>query len=129
MRKADCVGNASSYELTAKSLGRYVENIDNQTRKDLGLPLRPKATKKNQEVTPMVLQFYHITPAFLTDYGNWMLHYGKTLQTSNPKKGNAKAAAASLTTVGIYLRHLMAVVNDAIESTGHGSRHSVGFYR
>lgn len=116
MRKADRVGNASTYELTAKSLGRYVESMDNATRKDLGLPLRPKATKKNDEVMPTVLQFRHLTPAFLTDYEHWMLHYGKTPQTSNPKKGNTKATPASLTTVGIYLRHLRAVVNDAIEN-------------
>ena len=121
MRKADRVGNASNYELAAKSLGRYVESMDNPTRKDLGLPLRPrgvpsKATKRNEEVKPTVLQFRHLTPEFLTDYEKWMQHYGKTPQTTNPKKGNTKATAASLTTVGIYLRHLRAVVNDAIES-------------
>jgi integrase len=116
MRKADRIGNASNYDLAAKSLGRYVESMDNPTRKDLGLPLRPKAKKKNEEVKPTVLQFCHITPEFLTDYENWMQQYGKTPQTTNPKKGNTKATAASLTTVGIYLRHLRAVVNDAIES-------------
>ena len=116
MRKADRVGNASNYELAAKSLGRYVESMDNPTRKELGLPLRPKATKRNEEAKPTVLQFCHLTPDFLTDYEKWMLHYGKTPQTTNPKKGNTKATAASLTTVGIYLRHLRAVVNDAIEN-------------
>jgi hypothetical protein len=60
MRKVDRVGNASNYELAAKSLGRYVESMDNPTRKDLGLPLRPrgvpsKATKRNEEVKPAVL--------------------------------------------------------------------------
>lgn len=115
MRKADRVGNASNYALTAKSLGRYVEGMDNETRKELGLPQRPKTTKKNEEPKATVLQFRHITPDFLADYEKWMLHYGKTPQTSNPKKGSAKAAPASLTTVGIYLRHLRAVVNDAIE--------------
>jgi integrase len=116
MRKADRIGNASNYELAAKSLGRYVESMDNPTRKDLGLPLRPKATKKNEEVKPRVLQFRHLTPEFLADYEKWMQHYGKTPQATNPKKGNTKATGASLTTVGIYLRHLRAVVNDAIES-------------
>ena len=46
-----------------------------------------------------------------------MLHHGKTPQTSNPKKGNTKPTCASLTTVGIYLRHLRAVLNDTIESS------------
>lgn len=91
MRKADRVGNASNYELAAKSLGRYVESMDNSTRKELGLPLRPKATKKNEEVKPTVLQFRHITTAFLTDYENWMLHYGKTpKKPATPKKETTK---------------------------------------
>lgn len=116
MRKADRIGNASNYELAAKSLKRYVESMDNETRKELGLPPRPKAIKKNEEQPPTILRFRHITPNFLTDYEHWMLHYGKTPQTNNPKKGNVKATGASLTTVGIYLRHVRAVVNDAIEN-------------
>ncbi|AYQ35804.1 site-specific integrase [Runella sp. SP2] len=116
MRKADRIGNASNYELAAKSLRRYVESMGNETRKEFGLPPRHKATKKNEEQPPTVLRFRHITPNLLTDYEHWMLHYGKTPQTSNPKKGNVKATGASLTTVGIYLRHVRAVVNDAIEN-------------
>ena len=122
MRKADRVSNAVAYELAAKSLSRYVEGMDTDTRKEFGLPPRPRQTAratphpKNQVPTSTVLRFAHLTPDFLTDYENWMLNHGKSPQTNNPKKGNPKATGASLTTVGIYLRHLRAVVNDAIEA-------------
>ncbi|TAH14490.1 MAG: hypothetical protein EAZ14_03885 [Runella slithyformis] len=116
MRKADRIGNALNYEQAAKSLSRYVASLDNATRKDLGLPPLPKITKRNEDLAVPVLQFEHLTSELLTDYENWATKYGKSPQTSNPKKGNAKATGASLTTVGIYLRHLRAVVNDAIEA-------------
>ena len=116
MHKDDRISNAEAYGHAAKSLSRYVANLDDHTRKELNLPPMPKANKRTQSIEPPVFRFEHLTPELLTDYESWMLNHGKSPKTVNSKNGNIKASGTSITTVGIYLRHLRAVVNDAIEA-------------
>jgi integrase len=106
MQKAERVGNAELFGLSAKSLRRFVDSFSDEERKEfLGIPLpRRKAMEPRQ---PDTLRFEHLTPNFLTTYEHWMQHYG------NVRK---PGVGASLTTIGIYLRHLRSVVNDAIEA-------------
>lgn len=121
MSNAGRIGNAINYELAAKSLQRFVDSFSDEERKEfLNIPI-PR--RSNQARSSAVLQFEHLTPDFLTTYEQWMQHYGKAAQSK------LKAATgASLTTVGIYLRHVRAVVNDAIE-TGLISRNMYPFGR
>ena len=109
MSNAGRIGNAINYELAAKSLRRFVDSFSDEERKEfLKVPL-PRKTSQPRPVA--VLRFEHLTPDFLATYEQWMQHYGKTSQSKlKPSTG------ASLTTVGIYLRHVRAVVNDAIEA-------------
>lgn len=111
MKKADRVGNAELFDLAAKSLRRFVDSFSDEERKEfLNIPI-PHGRKQPRPVA--VLRFEHLTPDFLTTYEQWMLHYGKTPRTKiNPGEGSP----ATLTSVGIYLRHVRAVVNDAIEA-------------
>ncbi|WP_420148391.1 tyrosine-type recombinase/integrase [Spirosoma sp.] len=109
MSGAGRIGNAMNYELAAKSLRRFVYSLSDEKRKEfLNIPVPRRSTQLRHEVT---LKFENLTPAFLTTYEQWMQHYGKASQSpTRPSTG------ASLTTVGIYLRHVRAVVNDAIEA-------------
>ena len=118
MKKSDRVGNAELFDLSAKSLRRFVASFSDQERKEfLNIPLsRRKSTEFRQ---PDTLRFEHLTTDFLTTYEQWMLHYG------NVRK---PGVGTSLTTIGIYLRHLRTVVNDAIE-TGVMSRNVYPFRR
>ncbi|GAB3509323.1 site-specific integrase [Spirosoma knui] len=112
MKKADRVGNAELFDLSAKSLRRFVDSFTDQERKEfLNIPLTRRKTTGPHPVD--ALRFEHLTPDFLTTYEHWMLHYGKT---SRNKLKPDDGSPASLTTTGIYLRHLRAVVNDAIEA-------------
>lgn len=106
MQKADRIGNAELFGLSAKSLRRFVDSFSAEERKEfLNIPLtRRKATEPR---LPDTLRFEHLTPNFLTTFEQWMLHYG------NVRK---PGVGTSLTTIGIYLRHLRAAVNDAIEA-------------
>ncbi len=70
------IGNADVFKTAKKSLVEFV-----------------RYKKKN----PDKLKFEDITPAFLTEYENWMVSNGK-----------------ALTTVGIYLRSLRTLFNEAI---------------
>ena len=109
MTNAGRIGNAVNYELAAKSLRRFVASFSDDERKEfLNIPI-PRRSRQPRPVA--VLQFSHLTPDFLTTYEQWMQHYGKASQ-----KALGAATGASLTTVGIYLRHVRAVVNDAIEA-------------
>ncbi len=109
MNGAGRIGNGHNYELAAKSLRRFVDSFTDAERKEfLSIPIPRKATAPRPVVT---LRFDHLTPDFLTTYEQWMLHFGKTAQA----KGKANTGA-TLTTVGIYLRHVRAVINDAIEA-------------
>lgn len=121
MSNAGRIGNAINYELAAKSLRRFVDSFTDEERKEfLNIPA-PR--KSNQPRTVATLLFSHLTADFLTTYEQWMQHYGKTSQ------GKLKpSTGASLTTVGIYLRHVRAVVNDAIEA-GLMSRDAYPFGR
>jgi integrase len=126
MNNAGRIGNALNYELAAKSLRRFVESFTDAERKEflnIPLPGRGTARKANQTRPVVVLRFDHLTPDFLTTYEQWMQHYGKSA-----KKELKAATGASLTTVGIYLRHVRAVINDAIEA-GLMSRDAYPFGR
>jgi integrase len=110
MRKADRIGNAMNYESAAKSLRRFVDSFSDEERKEfLGMAI-PNRKKIGQLNTVETLRFKHLTPDFLAAYEQWMQHYGKSAQS--PHK---TSTGASLTTVGIYLRHVRAVVNEAIQ--------------
>lgn len=83
----------------------------------------PIPRRSSQPRPVAILRFDHLTPAFLTTYEQWMQHYGKASQ-----KALGASTGASLTTVGIYLRHVRAVINDAIEA-GFMSRDAYPFGR
>lgn len=109
MNTAGRVGNGLNYELAAKSLRRFVDSFNDEERKEfLSVPI-PRKTSAPRP-TP-VLQYKHLTPHFLTVYEQWMLSHGKA-----PKSPKKPATGASLTTVGIYLRHVRSVVNDAMNA-------------
>jgi integrase len=112
MKKADRVGNAELFDLAAKSLRRFVDTFTDAERKEfLGIPVPRR--KPIEPAPTATLRFEHITPDFLTTYEQWMSHYGKTSRNKNtPGQGSP----ASLTTTGIYLRHVRAVINDAINT-------------
>ena len=121
MTNAGRIGNAVNYELAAKSLRRFVDSFTDEERKEfLNIPI-PRRTNQPRPVS--VLRFDHLTPNFLTTYEQWMQHYGKASQ-----KALGTSTGASLTTVGIYLRHVRAVINDAIEA-GLMSRDAYPFGR
>jgi site-specific recombinase XerD len=124
MRDEARIGNAVNYELTAKSIRRFVNSLSDDKRKELlNIPIPRKSANPKREVK---LLFEHITPTFLKTYEQWMLKFGKTPQvrkekiTSKPKKQPEEEkipdTQASITTVGIYCRHLRSVFNDAISS-------------
>lgn len=105
------IGNGANYGLAGKSLKRFIVSLTDEERRELNLPVDSTRTKKT--ATPAtVFQFQHLTPALLKLYEQWM--------TSD--QGN------SLTTVGIYLRHVRAVCNDAIND-GFVSRDTYPFGR
>lgn len=109
MSNAGRIGNAINYELAAKSLRRFVESFTDEERSEfLNVPLPRRSSQPRPAAT---LQFNHLTPDFLTTYEQWMQHFGKSSQSKLKT-----STGASLTTVGIYLRHVRAVVNDAIEA-------------
>ncbi|GAA4461235.1 site-specific integrase [Nibrella saemangeumensis] len=121
MDSAGRIGNATNYGLAAKSLRRFVNSFtDDDRKKFLNIPVPRRI---NQPRPAATLRFEHLTPEFLTSYEQWMLHYGKA-----PQSKEKQPIPASLTTVGIYLRHVRAVVNDAIEA-GLMSREAYPFGR
>ena len=101
MRKENRISNGILYELAAKSLMRFVTSFTKIERIEFGV------------MNDNILRYENITPHFLTVYEQFMLQYGKQNVDKNKKKiGRAKPATS--TTVGIYLRHVRAVFNDAI---------------
>jgi integrase len=108
MKEQDRVGNALNYELSAKSLARFVNSLTNDERYKLGLNIIKRQAVPH--VSNTVLLFNQITVQFLEKYEQWMLRCGKISQ-----KKDGIPTPASSTTVGLYLRHLRAVFNDAIE--------------
>lgn len=109
MRSQGRIGNGLNYELAAKSIQRFVASMTDEMRKEFDLPIRPKRSRLADPIQEITLRFAQITAGFLSAYEQWMQHFGKAAQS--PTK---VPTPASLTTVGIYLRHLRAVVNDAI---------------
>lgn len=106
MKKEGRIGNATNYELTAKSLQRFIDSFDAEEQREF---LSNSTSKKSKAHTSPVLRFKNVTPDFLKLYEQWMLAHGKTSQDKEKPP-----TAASLTTVGIYCRHLRSVFNDAI---------------
>lgn len=101
LEKEERFGNASSYSNSMVSINRFCNALSTDQRIEIGLPLKP------EKVTQ--LAFEVITPDFLETYEKWMLKFGKV-----SRKKNGKGSPASVTTTGIYLRHLRAVFNEAI---------------
>ena len=102
------IGNGASYGLAGKSLRRFVDSLTDEERQELKLTVPSKRSKKT--ATAPAFQFQHLTPALLKLYEQWM--------TTDQK--------LTLTTVGIYLRHVRAVYNDAINE-GIASRDAYPF--
>lgn len=93
----DRISTGAVYGLVGKSLKRFVQSLTDAEKKEFGLPVAPKRSKNPAPVAPL-LRFADITAPFLEVYEQWMTR----------GQGN------SLTTVGIYCRHLRAAFNDAI---------------
>ncbi len=92
------IGNGASYGLAGKSLGRFIESLSDEEKREFKLPV---ASKRSKKVAPApALHFQHLTPALLKLYEQWM----------------TTDQGLTLTTVGIYLRHVRAVFNDAINA-------------
>lgn len=108
MKAQGRISNGINYGLVAKSLRRFIASLTPEDRRELKIPPLPKRSRNSENPD---LLFQHVTTEFLTMYEEWMVHYGKAPQ--DPKKA---PTAASLTTVGIYCRHLRAVFNDALET-------------
>jgi len=103
------IGNATSYLSTAASIVRFLGSFTLTQRREYLNFIAPKG--KTISAEELVMKFEHLTPGLLMSYEKWMLKNGKA---GKRKKG--KTSPASLTTVGIYGRHIRSVYNDAIES-------------
>ncbi|AWV98501.1 tyrosine-type recombinase/integrase [Arcticibacterium luteifluviistationis] len=97
----DRIGNASAYRDSKASIRRFCTNLKSEKRLQFELPLKHKEDE--------LLPFEAISVSFLNEYERWMLKEGK-----RPKKAGLKGTPASVTTIGIYLRHLRAIINEAI---------------
>ena len=104
MLKNERISSADLYKTVANSLKRFLTSLSNDERFELKL----RILSKNKIEKPF-LDFIHITPVFLLKYEKWMLRFGKMAQ-----KSGGVATPASQTTVGIYLRQLRTIYNDAI---------------
>lgn len=102
------MGNASNYLSTASSLLRFVKSLSNQQWNELFD--RVPTARKTVVQPDNTIFFKDVTPAFLIKYEKWMLQSG-----SVSRSAIGSASPASLTTVGIYCRHMRSVYNDAIE--------------
>lgn len=104
------ISNGANYGLAGKSLKRFADLLTDEERKEYGLPLLGKRSKTRGAVATPLLHFKHVTAEFLKHYEEWM----------------TSGQGRSITTVGIYCRHLRAVFNDAI-SNGAINRDSYPF--
>jgi integrase/recombinase XerD len=96
LQRAGRVGNASSYESASLSLLSYIN--DTPLTRNKGMSIKEAAAQKQALLDKRKpLPFSVITFDFLEKYERWMLHNGR-----------------SETTVGIYMRALRAVFNEAI---------------
>ncbi len=99
------VGSGLSYGNAARSLTRFISSIDDIERTRLGLPVQGRKKQPLQ----IELLFELVTSNFLHCYEVWMLKCGRA-----PHGPQSSASPASLTTIGIYLRQLRSVFNEAI---------------
>ncbi|AWV97669.1 tyrosine-type recombinase/integrase [Arcticibacterium luteifluviistationis] len=100
----DRIANSNSYKTAIQSLKRFLREMDRHVRAELLLPQPPKDKTK-----PLTLNFEQVTVNFLNHYEDWMLKYGRKSQ-----KKFGPGYPASRTTVGIYVRQIRAVFNEAI---------------
>jgi integrase len=87
------VSSAAVFNTTARSFERFAIYKKITTEKSLNVPM--------QIITKKMLQHYEA----------WMLQYGKSAK----KKGNPETAA-TITTVGIFIRNIRTVFNEAVEA-------------
>ncbi|MFT5887136.1 MAG: hypothetical protein ACI9IP_003609, partial [Arcticibacterium sp.] len=102
LNKEERIGNANSYQNSMASLKRFCKNLEPYKRLEFGLAAKYSESE--------ILPFDTVDVAFLVEYEMWMLTEGK-----RPKKALGKGSPASSTTIGIYLRHLRAIFNEAKE--------------
>ncbi|PQA60142.1 tyrosine-type recombinase/integrase [Siphonobacter curvatus] len=102
--KNDQVGNADLRRNTATSIDRFMASLTKEQLKML-------YKKDVKEGALPLLEFKHITPLFLEMYEAWMLRFGKA-----PKKKGEKPQPASISTVGIYVRQLRTMFNEAVQA-------------
>ncbi|WP_031530533.1 tyrosine-type recombinase/integrase [Dyadobacter crusticola] len=121
MRRESRLGNALNYELVGKSLLRFINSMSDEDKVEF-LNYSPVPKRNVPAEQPPILRFEHITKDFLKVYEQWMLVHGKAQKKKvQPGEIPNMDTPASLTTVGIYCRHLRSVYNDAIEA-GHVDR-------
>lgn len=99
MKQQGRIGNAQNYELAANSLRKFLLALTESERRQFTLPTSRSPAKVDRP-NPPLLRFRNLTQEFFMLYEQWMTSH----------LGN------SLTTVGIYCRHIRAVFNDAIEA-------------
>ncbi len=100
------IGNGSNFGLVAKSLLRFINSLSREECKEYGI-----YTNGRNDLSS--LKFESVTSKFLEHYEQWAKSFGKLHRDRNNKPiGEPKGA--SPTTVGIYLRHLRVIFNDAI---------------
>jgi integrase len=97
------IGSGDNFRSAGRSMMRFLMSLSQKGRMDIGLEL---LSKKDPNIR---LRFDQITPDFLEAYELWMLKFGKS-----SKKFGGKSGPASTTCIGIYLRHIRTVFNDAI---------------
>lgn len=105
MMSQERIGTATMYGLVAKSLIRFMASLTDKERRAYNLMVLGKKSAED-----LSIKFEQITTSFLNAYEAWMLREGKAAQSSN-----GTSQPASITTVGIYCRHLRAVFNQALE--------------
>lgn len=97
LRQEGRVGTADSYQNARNSLWSFIHGVAFTERKGITRKKMAELTEAKAKYTP--LPFTSITVQFLKDYESWM-----------------RAGGRSVTTIGIYLRTLRALYNDAIAS-------------
>lgn len=72
-----------------------------------------RATIKSLERFDKKISFQKITPTYLKKYENWFVTEGKTQQKKLRKGQDPIKKGGSYTTVGIYMRNIKAIINQA----------------
>ncbi|WP_210490362.1 site-specific integrase [Rufibacter aurantiacus] len=98
LREAGQIRTAQSYDHASNSLLSFLNKA--HTGRNKGMSLSEASSQREQlQRRKKPLPFSAVTPEFLQEYERWMLAGGK-----------------SITTVGIYLRNLRTLFNDAISN-------------